>query len=355
VKAMLSGTSHQAVEQIFPYTYDGQQWVKGKNPTKFTPLSYTATVETIAVNAIMAGCKANYFPVVLGALQNGAKWSNSNGPWGYLLYFSGPFVKDIGSNYVQPFTVGNPVNISIGRATQLALINIGASNQGSTNTNMGNPLNRVGTCFAEDASQLPSGWLGQNELAAYTGTDNKSHNFTKNDNLIFTNTTRSQITANFSSQSFLNLNKGVGDLARALGVEGKPGNYNVITYLLPAMIGSTADGATMPALIMTSGIAKNLYDFGLKSKQEVIDWVNDNNEMKITDYRGMGWYDFGTSGGTRTMPGTKYTYGNAPDDTPWHEGKVPAIIVTNSGGDECIFCFGSWSGLGTVCPVDPWR
>lgn len=355
VKLMESGTSHSPNEMMAPYSYNGQQWVKSANPAKFTPLSYTATVELVAVNAVMAGCKPAYFPVVLGALQSGFNYATSNGPWGYDMYLSGPVVKQIGSNAKAPFTVGNPVNIAIGRATQLCLINLGASAQGSSNTNMGNPLNRTGMCFAEDASVLPAGWLGQNELATYTGSDNKTHNFTKNDNLVFTNTTRSQITANFSSQSFQNLNKGVGDLARALGVEGKPGNYNVLSYLLPSMIGSTADGATMPAMIMSPGIAQSLYQFGLTSKQAVIDWVHANDTMTIVDYRGMGWYDFGTTGGTRAMPGTTYTYGSAPVDTPWHEGDVPAVIVTNSGGDECLMLFGSWTGLGNVRPVDPWR
>jgi hypothetical protein len=177
----------------------------------------------------------------------------------------------------------------------------------------------------------------------------------KNDNLVFLNTTRSQVITNFSSQSFQNLNKGVGDLARALGVEGKPGNYNILQYLLPSMIGSTADGATLPALIMSPGIAQSLYATGLTSKQAVIDWVSANDWMTVEDFRGLGWYDFTTNGGTRALPGTSFTYGNAPANTPWQEGAVPAIIVTNSGGDETIMAFGSWTGLGTARPIDPWR
>jgi hypothetical protein len=355
VKQILTGTSHQANEAIATYSYDGQKWIKNTAAASFPPLSYTGTVELVAVNAVMAGCKPNYLPVVLAAVQGGANFFGSSGPWGYPMYISGPIAKTIGANAKQPFQVGNPANVSIGRACELCQINIGGSAQGITNTNMGNPINRTGMCFVEDASALPTGWLGQNELVTYKASDNSTRNFTKNDNLVFTNTTRSQVIANFSPQSFQNLNKGVGDLARALGVEGKPGNYNILQYLLPSMIGSTAMGATLPAIIMSPGIAKSLYDAGFTSKQAVIKWVSDNDYMTVADYQGLGWYDFSTSGGTSKMPGTNIAYMDAPPATPWHEGDVPAIIVTNSGGDETIMLFGSWTGLGTVGPIDAWK
>ena len=213
-------------------------------------------------------------------------------------------------------------------------------------------------CFAEDTDSLPTGWLGQNELATYMGSDNKTKNYTKNDNLVFLNTTRSQQVMNFSSQSFQNLNKGVGDLARALGVEGKPGNYNILQYLLPSMIGSTANGSTMPALFMSPGIAKSLYDYGLTSKAAVVAWVNANDWVTLGDWQKMGWYDFATNGGTRTIvtsDNKTMMMKDAPISTKWQVGGVPAILVTNVGGDECIMAFGSWSGLGSVRPVDPWR
>lgn len=121
------------------------------------------------------------------------------------------------------------------------------------------------------------------------------------------------------------------------------------------MMGSTADGATLPALIISPGIAQSLYQCGLTSKQAVIKWISDNDYMTVADFQGLGWYDFTTTGGTKLMPGTNIAYKDAPPDTPWHEGDVPAIIVTNSGGDETIMLFGSWTGLGTVGPIDAWK
>jgi hypothetical protein len=120
------------------------------------------------------------------------------------------------------------------------------------------------------------------------------------------------------------------------------------------MIGSTADGATMPALIMSPGIAQSLYAAGLTTKAAVIQWVSDNDWMTLGDYQDMGWYDFGTSGGTRNFPGTTVPYKDTPPNTPWHEGNVPTVLVTNTGGDECIMLWGSWGG-GSARPIDPWR
>jgi hypothetical protein len=164
---------------------------------------------------------------------------------------------------------------------------------------------------------------------------------------------------NFSSQSFQNLNKGVGDLARALGVEGKPGNYNIIPYLLPGLIGQTGTGG-LPTFVMSPGIAKSLYDAGFKSKAEVSTWTAANDWMTLGDYKRMGWFDYATSGGNATIRlegryGTNNTtkaMKDAPDSTPWNVGGL-SIIVTNTGGDECIIGMANMGG--SARDIDPWR
>ncbi len=46
---------------------------KRSTPLVFTGMGWTATVEKVAVNAVMAGCKPEYLPVVL-AVATTAGW-----------------------------------------------------------------------------------------------------------------------------------------------------------------------------------------------------------------------------------------------------------------------------------------
>ena len=69
--------------------------------------------------------------------------------------------------------------------------------------------------------------------------------------LVFTGNARSIIPSTSHSSSFQNLNKGVGDLARALKVEGKPGNYNILQYLVPDFIGQLVHAGSR-ALMMSA-------------------------------------------------------------------------------------------------------
>ena len=66
VKSMLTGTSHKA-EEFIPYTASAnismstsgiRISVKAGDRMMFMPMMYGATVEKIAVNAVMAGCKS---------------------------------------------------------------------------------------------------------------------------------------------------------------------------------------------------------------------------------------------------------------------------------------------------------
>jgi hypothetical protein len=362
VKQMLTGTSHKAEEYI-TYTASAnislsttgiRIAVAAGDHMMYMPMNYNATVEKIAVNAVMAGCKPNYLPVVLASVSQGVNFMTTNTPIGYLLYVSGPIAKEIGMNYDQPFQVGNTPSATIGRAYALVMQNVGQSAQGSSNTNLGNPSNRTGMCFAEDADALPPGWQGQNELATYTDASGARVNYTKNDNLVFVGNVRSIIEMNFSSQSFQNLNKGVGDLARALGVEGKPGNYNILPYLMPGLIGQTGTGG-LPTFLMSPGIAQSLYDYGFKSKAEVSTWASQNDIITLGLYQQMGWYDYATSGGVRTIrtaDNKTVAMKDAPKDTPYAVGGL-SIIVTNSGGDECIMGFANMGGSARA--IDPWR
>ncbi len=122
------------------------------------PALAAATVEKIAINAVMAGCKPEYLPVVLAAVE--AVLDESFAMHGVLattqfagpvVVVSGPIRRQIGMNAKgNALGQGNRANSSIGRALQLVIRNIGEGRpQEVDRATLGNP-GKLGYCFAED-------------------------------------------------------------------------------------------------------------------------------------------------------------------------------------------------------------
>jgi hypothetical protein len=121
------------------------------------------TVEKVAVNAVMAGCKPEYLPVVLACVE--AACTDSFNGHGLLAttYFSSPVVivngpvrAAIGMNWgVNALGQGNRANATIGRALQLVIRNVGGGLPGGVDrATMGNP-GKYTFCFAEDEEGSP--------------------------------------------------------------------------------------------------------------------------------------------------------------------------------------------------------
>lgn len=121
------------------------------------------TVEQVAINAVMAGCKPEYLPVVLTAVE--AACTNEFNMHGLLAttFFSGPIVvvngpitERIGMNSGgNAFGQGNRANLSIGRALQLVVRNLGGGRPGGVDMSaLGSP-GKVGFCFAEREHDSP--------------------------------------------------------------------------------------------------------------------------------------------------------------------------------------------------------
>ena len=82
---------------------------------EFMPMYRTATVEQVAVNAVMAGCKPEYFPVVLAMAESGGGTGDGRGGGGAFIV-SGPIYKEIGMNVTNfIWGPGNPTNKTLGR------------------------------------------------------------------------------------------------------------------------------------------------------------------------------------------------------------------------------------------------
>lgn len=121
------------------------------------------TVEKVAVNAVMAGCRPEYLPVVLAALEAACTDDfNIHGllattmPVGPVLVVNGPIRRRIGMNSgVNALGQGNRANLTIGRALQLVIRNVGGGRPGEIDrATHGNP-GKVGFCFAEDEEGSP--------------------------------------------------------------------------------------------------------------------------------------------------------------------------------------------------------
>ena len=121
------------------------------------------TVEKIAINAVMAGCRPEYFPWVLTAVEAVCNETfNIHGvlattmPVGPVIVCNGPGTRAIGMNSgMNVFGQGNRANLTIGRAVQLVIRNVGGGRPGEVDrATHGNP-GKISFCFAEDEVGSP--------------------------------------------------------------------------------------------------------------------------------------------------------------------------------------------------------
>jgi hypothetical protein len=122
-----------------------------------------ATVEKVAVNAVLAGCRPEYLPVVLAAVEAGCTDEfNMHGllctTWfsGPVVIVNGPARSQLGMNSgVNALGQGNRANATIGRALQLVVRNVGGGRPGEIDrAALGTPA-KYTFCFAEDEEGSP--------------------------------------------------------------------------------------------------------------------------------------------------------------------------------------------------------
>jgi hypothetical protein len=113
------------------------------------PRKGRATVEVIAVNAVMAGCRPEYMPVVIAALEGMLDPSYplefmqvTTNPMTPFLLVNGPVRKTLEINYgTGCLGPGWRANATIGRAIRLSMINIGGALPGVySKVSLGSPL-----------------------------------------------------------------------------------------------------------------------------------------------------------------------------------------------------------------------
>jgi len=162
VRRMLAGTRRDPDERV------------GSVPPAMTE----ATVRTVAIHAVMAGCKPEYLPVVLGGLALMLRDEfNLNGVQATmhgvapLMIVNGPYARKIGIHGGNGcFGPGFRANASIGRAIRLMLMNLGGGIAGvGSATVFSSPL-RYTACLTENIERSP--WESLAVSKGYAPTDN---------------------------------------------------------------------------------------------------------------------------------------------------------------------------------------
>ena len=151
--------TEERVERMIRYSGRDPQEILGEVP----PYYGIATIEKLAVNAVMAGCLPEYFPVVIAAMEamleprhnlNGTQCTQSGAE--PLIIVNGPIVKRLGVNFAESvFGRGYRANGTIGRAVRLALWNLGRNFPGEPDRSTTSHPGSWSYCIAEDEERSP--------------------------------------------------------------------------------------------------------------------------------------------------------------------------------------------------------
>ncbi len=171
VAEMLEGTSHKPDEIVGT--------MRPSPPHE----AWEYTVEMVAANAVMAGAKPEYFPVILALASTGVtSLFTSTTSFARMVVVNGPIAGEINMNSgigaLGPF---NEANATIGRAWTLISKNLGGGGTpGETYLgSQGSSLNYNNMCFPEAEDELPVGWnplhvqkgfkAGESVISAFSG------------------------------------------------------------------------------------------------------------------------------------------------------------------------------------------
>ncbi|MBI4593140.1 MAG: hypothetical protein HY728_02915 [Candidatus Rokubacteria bacterium] len=151
--------TRERVERMLRGTRRPREEMLGEMPPNYGRL----TVEKVAINAVMAGCRPEYLPVVIAAvecagdprfnLHGVATSTHFSAP---LILVNGPIRSRIGLN--SSFGVFGPgwrANATIGRALRLIMINIGGAKPGEISMSTFGHPGRYTYCIAEHEEASP--------------------------------------------------------------------------------------------------------------------------------------------------------------------------------------------------------
>jgi len=315
VSDMLKGTSHSPDEVV------GKMAGGSFEPWEFT-------VEKVAVNAVMAGAKPEYLPVILALAASGVS-SMDDSPDSLVraVVVSGPVREEIGMNFeigaLGPFS---QANATIGRAWTLLSKNLGnAGIVGETYTgSQGNSLNYNNIVVAENESRSP--WPS---LSVQKG-------FKAGDSVI-------------SIYDGLDIRAGQG--ARRGGATPKPAYDRQISSVLDTFVGYFG------ALIVCDPlVAKALKEQGYNTKEKLSEWLQKNAQITVADYKANAFtalYD-APRAQKGVQPYAAWFKLPATSRIPRFASPKDIDIVVTGGETLAVFQAGNLKYM-TSAVVDKWR
>lgn len=150
------------VQLMTEYVYKTLGWSAKDEIGKVAPKNGIATIENIAANAVMAGCRPEYMPIIIACVKgisepkfNLDALQTSTHNTSVLPIVNGPIVNSINLNYGYNFTGSSWQSTAcIGRALRLIMSNIGGT-PGSINIHTQGHIARYEHCIAENEQENP--------------------------------------------------------------------------------------------------------------------------------------------------------------------------------------------------------
>ena len=141
------------------------------------PLWREASLEKLAVNAVMAGCEPSHFPIIVAATEavldpafNLYGVQATTHPVAPLVIVNGPYGRSIGLHSGSGcFGPGFRANATIGRAMRLILLNVGGAWPGRYDmATQGSPA-KFSYCIAENEAASPWGPMQEGDVVTVYG------------------------------------------------------------------------------------------------------------------------------------------------------------------------------------------
>jgi hypothetical protein len=308
VAAMLKCSSHKPQEVVKTLNWPG-----GSRPL---------TVEKVAIYAVMAGARPEYFPLIL-ALANDVPFGNSTTSMANMIVVNGPIRNELKMNYGgNAMGPHNEVNATVGRAFVIMSKTAGGLHAGVTTwSSLGSNLQYNSVCIAENEEALPEGW---DPLHVQMG-------FKRTDSVLTAGTGWSYISS-------------VGEVQRS---------YPAQMLIRDYMRSLAGQGAS---ILMDPTVAALLHDTqGFKTKSDLSQWLAQNVEKTAASYWG--------NGVVATMTYPLALQGLEPQAS-WIKGPPGALIKPfNAKGIQVVVVGGkiqtTWFvtdfRLGRGVSVDSWR
>jgi hypothetical protein len=335
-------TEQKVAEMLKATSRKPDEWVGQMRPSPPHEAWYY-TVEMVAVNAVMAGAKPEYFPAILALASKGVtSMFSSTSSFARMVVVNGPVVNEIGMNTgIGAMGPVNRANSSIGRCWTLISKNLGGSGKpGETYLgSQGNQLNYNNLCFPETEDGLPPGW---NPLHVQKG-------FKKSDSVVSV----------FSGWS-------MNDIAWYSPLP----NHQVIRGWLEHFF---SFGTAQATLVLDPIVAADVAAKGFSTKEAYAKWLADNtgtpgwlywsqnsNALKqaqsgVEPYA--GWLKQGEGA---VVPVSRYKGGFGSRNTAFmaskdnNEPTISIEIVVTGGGTNTFWSGGDFGYVGSAS-VDQWR